>query len=53
MPYYPAMELGGLEIAGVYQGVYSLTLSGLAMWLYLFAGGIEKTKWGNTSICYL
>ena len=48
MPYYPAMELGGLEIAGVYQGVYSLTLSGLAVvvaficWYFL-----KKTKWGK------
>ena len=24
MPYYPAMELGGIEVAGVYQGVYPL-----------------------------
>ena len=48
MPYYPAMELGGLEIAGVYQGVYSLTLSGLAVvvaficWYFL-----KKTNGGN------
>ncbi len=48
MPYYPAMELGGLEIVGVYQGVYSLTLSGLAAivaficWYFL-----NKTKWGK------
>ena len=48
MPYYPAMELGGLEIVGVYQGVYSLTLSALAgivafiCWYFL-----KKTKWGK------
>ena len=31
MPYYPAMELGGIEIAGIFQGVYSLTLAALAI----------------------
>ena len=48
MPYYPAMELGGIEIAGIFQGVYSLTLAALAIivaficWYFL-----KKTKWGK------
>ena len=48
MPYYPAMELGGIEIAGIFQGVYSLTLAGLAIvvaficWYFL-----KKTKYGK------
>ena len=48
MPYYPAMELGGIEIAGIFQGVYSLTLAALAIivaficWYFL-----KRTKWGK------
>ncbi len=48
MPYYPAMELGGIELGGIFQGVYSLTLAGLAIivaficWYFL-----KKTKYGK------
>ena len=48
MPYYPAMELGGIEVGGIFQGVYSLTLAGLAIivaficWYFL-----KKTKYGK------
>ena len=48
MPYYPAMELGGVELGGIFQGVYSLTLAGLAIivaficWYFL-----KKTKYGK------
>ena len=48
MPYYPAMELGGIELGGIFQGVYSLTLAGLAIivaficWYFL-----KKTKYGT------
>ena len=48
MPYYPAMELGGIEVGGIFQGVYSLTLAGLAVivaficWYFL-----KKTKYGK------
>ena len=48
MPYYPAMELGGVELGGIFQRVYSLTLAGLAIivaficWYFL-----KKTKYGK------
>ena len=48
MPYYPAMELGGIEVGGIFQGVYSLTLAALAIivaficWYFL-----KKTKYGK------
>ena len=48
MPYYPAMELGGIELGGIFQGVYSLTLAALAIivaficWYFL-----KKTKYGK------
>ena len=48
MPYYPAMELGGIEVGGIFQGVYSLTLAGLAIivaficWYFL-----KRTKYGK------
>ena len=48
MPYYPTMELGGIELGGIFQGVYSLTLAGLAIivaficWYFL-----KKTKYGK------